>query len=485
MNIDKLYWKSIYYWIKYFNYKLEHTDKNTNEIWLSNKKKEELIVFRKEVSSTQEIRFDKSKINDHKENLQKKLGFKIKKVEFFYFLETSMNIDNFDEMHPTKLIYHSITNEKDLENTMPNFILKKRINKKEKKSSLDYKKRVLNTNLVDKYMMMFSPMTYTLIAINVLVWLYMKIYLNHFSDIKLLDVGGLVHFNVVHGEWYRLITSMFLHFNFEHILMNMLSLFIFGKIVETIVGPYKMLGIYLISGLFGNFASLSFNISTISVGASGAIFGLIGAILTMMYLSKTFNKKMIIQLLVVVLILIFVSLFMSNINLMAHLGGFIGGILMTLIGYYFHENRNLFWLFLILLLVLFVLLQIRIFSIKEENIYDKLIKDEMISYNYDDALSIVEHTINKGYDDDETYYLKGLITATKSSKAEAMADWERGLRSHPNSALLNYELSIANRALNDNDKSLKYIKKALKIDANNQSYKNLEKELKDSNESKN
>ena len=47
MNIDKLYWKSIYYWIEYFNYKLEHTDKNTNEIWLFNKKKEELIVFRK------------------------------------------------------------------------------------------------------------------------------------------------------------------------------------------------------------------------------------------------------------------------------------------------------------------------------------------------------------------------------------------------------------------------------------------------------
>ena len=74
-------------------------------------------------------------------------------------------------------------------------------------------------------------------------------YLNHFSDVKLLDLGGLVHFNVVHGEWYRLITSMFLHFNFEHILMNMLSLFIFGKIVESIVGPLRMLGIYVISGL--------------------------------------------------------------------------------------------------------------------------------------------------------------------------------------------------------------------------------------------
>ena len=85
-------------------------------------------------------------------------------------------------------------------------------------------------------------MTYGLIIINVLIWLIMILYLNHFSDVKLLDLGGLVHFNVVHGEWYRLITSMFLHFNFEHILMNMLSLFIFGKIVESIVGPLRMLG---------------------------------------------------------------------------------------------------------------------------------------------------------------------------------------------------------------------------------------------------
>lgn len=112
-----------------------------------------------------------------------------------------------------------------------------------------------------------------------------------FSDVKLLDLGGLVHFNVVHGEWYRLITSMFLHFNFEHILMNMLSLFIFGKIVESIVGPLRMLGIYVISGLLGNFISLSFNLHTVSVGASGAIFGLIGSIFAMMFVSKTYSKN--------------------------------------------------------------------------------------------------------------------------------------------------------------------------------------------------
>lgn len=146
-----------------------------------------------------------------------------------------------------------------------------------------------------------------------------------------------------------------------------------------------MLVIYFVSGLFGNFVSLSFNTSTISVGASGAIFGLIGSIFAIMYLSKTFDRKVIGQLLIALLILICLSLFMSNINIMAHLGGFIGGLLITLIGYYFNVNRNLFWILLIVLLLIFVILQIRIFTIKEDNIYDKLIKDQMLGGHYGEA----------------------------------------------------------------------------------------------------
>lgn len=326
-------------------------------------------------------------------------------------------------------------------------------------------------------MQRFSPITYILIISNVALWLCMILYFNRFSDIKLLDVGGLVHFNVVHSEWYRLVTSMFLHYNFEHILMNMLSLYIFGKIVESVLGSWKMLAIYLFAGIFGNFVSLSFNTTMISVGASGAIFGLIGSIFAILYLSKTFDKKVIGQLLIALVILIGLSLFMSNINVMAHLGGFVGGLLITLIGYYFNVNRNIFWILLITLLVLFVAMQIRIFSIKEDNIYDKLIRDQMLSGHYDEAKKIVNQSIKKDYADDQTYYLSGLITATKSSKAEAMADWERGLRYFPNSGILNYEMAIANRSLKDNDKAIKYIKKAVKANPNNSQYKNLEKEL--------
>lgn len=486
MNINKLYWKALYYWIRYLNYNVIYRDKEDDEIWLSHKRKHSIVVFRKDVTSIQEIRFDKSKIMERPEEIQQFIGYIPESYEFYYFTDKELSKENLNEEKPIKLKFKIISNEQSLNSLPINFLLLKMlINNEDKRTYLHYKRKVLTQNLVDKHMQRFTPITYTLILINIVIWLCMILYLNRFSDVKLLEVGGLVHFNVVHGEWYRLISSMFLHFNFEHILMNMLSLFIFGKIVESIIGSWRMLIIYIISGLYGNFVSLSFNTTTISVGASGTIFGLIGSIFVIMYLSKNFNKKMIGQLLIALVVLIVFSLFMSNINIMAHLGGFISGVLITLIGYYFKTQRSLFWSFLIVFLLIFIILQIRIFTISEDNIYDKLIRDEMIKGNYSEAKNVVKQTLNNNYADDETYYLSGLITATKSSQAEAVSEWERGLRKFPNSGVLNYELAIANRSLSDDKKALKYIKKAVAINPNNKKYVNLKKELSKSNDTKN
>ncbi|MCO6263004.1 rhomboid family intramembrane serine protease [Staphylococcus epidermidis] len=486
MNINKLYWKALYYWIRYLNYNVIYRDKEDDEIWLSHKRKHSIVVFRKDVTSTQEIRFDKSKIMERPEEIQQFIGYIPESYEFYYFTDKELSKENLNEEKPIKLKFKIISNEQSLNSLPINFLLLKMlINNEDKRTYLHYKRKVLTQNLVDKHMQRFTPITYTLILINIVIWLCMILYLNRFSDVKLLEVGGLVHFNVVHREWYRLISSMFLHFNFEHILMNMLSLFIFGKIVESIIGSWRMLIIYIISGLYGNFVSLSFNTTTISVGASGAIFGLIGSIFVIMYLSKNFNKKMIGQLLIALVVLIVFSLFMSNINIMAHLGGFISGVLITLIGYYFKTQHSLFWSFLIVFLLIFIILQIRIFTISEDNIYDKLIRDEMIKGNYSEAKNVVKQTLNNNYADDETYYLSGLITATKSSQAEAVSEWERGLRKFPNSGVLNYELAIANRSLSDDKKALKYIKKAVAINPNNKKYVNLKKELSKSNDTKN
>lgn len=480
--MDKLFWKTIYYWIRYFHYEIINIE--NNEIWASNYKDQSIVIFRKDISTSQEIKFDISRFKDNLHLIEKEVNFKLKTVKYLYFTENVIDITEFKEYDPIKISVNLINKSDDLNTLFQNRMINYLFQTKSNKSQSYYKRRVLNNhNQLEKYMAQFTPMTYLLISINVLIWLVMILITNHFSNIKLLDVGGLVHFNVVHGEWYRLITSLFLHFNFEHILMNMLSLFIFGKIVEAIVGPIKMLAIYLISGLFGNFVSLSFNTDTVSVGASGAIFGLIGSIITMMFVSRNYSRKTIGQLLIVLVILTGLSLMMSNVNIMAHLGGLLGGILITLIGYYYQVNRNVFWITLVIFLLLFIVLQIRIFTIKEDNIYNILIEEEMKKNDYTEASHIVNKTINNHYDDDRTFYLTGLITAATKSKAESIDEWERGLKLYPNSPLLNYELAIANRSLSDNDKAEKYINKALKIEPKNKNYLNLKKELEKVNES--
>ena len=479
MITEKHYWKSIFTWVKYLNYQIVHRNQDDTEIWLANKKKQSVVIFKFGANSTQEVRFDKSRIQDHEEDIIAFLDFKPKSYNLFIYTDKTFTDENLDELKSIKFKVKIIRQADQIEKIMPNFFIKSVFNKSSNQTKSYYKQRALNNNPIEKHMLKFAPITYTLIAINIIIWLSMVLFLNRFSDLKLLDVGGLVHFNVVHGEWYRVISSIFLHYNFEHILMNMLTLFIFGKIVESIVGHWRFLVIYFVAGLFGNFASLSFNTDTVSVGASGAIFGLIGAIFAFMYIGKQYNRKLIGQLLIVLVILIGVSLLMQNVNIVAHIGGFIGGLLITLIGYYFKLNQNKFWIFLILLIVLFIGFQIRIFTIQEDNIYNTIIEKEMKSGNYKDAKDMVQHTINKNYADDETYYLKGFISATTDSKAEGMATWERGLRHFPDSAILNYQLAVANRSIDNKDKAQKYIKTALKNDPSNRDYINLNKELSD------
>lgn len=480
MITEKQYWKCIYLWVSYNDYQVVYLSQEQQEVWLANKLKKDVAIFKYGVNTSQETRFLKSRLIEHQEEIENKLGFSPKTYQYYLFTEYELSNDNLNEKRPIDLKFHMIHDEDAMAEHMPNFFTRQ-INKlnDDKKTTHHYKKRVLNNNPVEKHLLKFAPVTYALIAINVLIWLGMVLFLNHFSDIKLLDVGGLVHFNFVHGEWYRLISSMFLHFGFEHLLMNMLSLFLFGKIVESLIGHWRMLVLYLISGIVGNFASLTFNLSTVSAGASGAIFGLIGAIVTIIFLSKQFNRKAIGELLIALVVLIGLSLFMPNINIVAHVGGFIGGIFTVVIPYFFNKNRNIFWISIIVAALLLILAIVRIYTIDEENIYNTIIKNELYDTEYKEAQDMVDHTINKGYADDETYYLAGMITATKSSKAEAMAQWERGLKNFPNSGLLNYQLAIANRSLADEKKAKKYINKAVEINPNNEAYKNLKNELDD------
>ncbi len=125
-------------------------------------------------------------------------------------------------------------------------------------------------------------LTYALILLNVLVYLISAFFSHSLVDMNmetLVHMGALFGpYTVRQGEWWRVCSAMFLHGGMTHILMNMFSLYIVGRAAETYFDIKSYVSIYLFSGLIGGFASLSMHPQSVGVGASGAIFGLFGAL---------------------------------------------------------------------------------------------------------------------------------------------------------------------------------------------------------------
>lgn len=131
------------------------------------------------------------------------------------------------------------------------------------------------------------------------------------------------------GEYYRLITGIFLHGNILHLLFNCYALWIIGSQIESFMGKWKYLIIYLFSGLMGSLFSITFS-NYASIGASGAIFGLLGSMLYFGYHYRVYLGNVIKSQIIPLIILNLVFGFMlSGVDNFAHIGGLLGGVLIT------------------------------------------------------------------------------------------------------------------------------------------------------------
>lgn len=170
--------------------------------------------------------------------------------------------------------------------------------------------------------------TYGLIFINVIVFFLMTLLGGSENVSVLVAFGAKVNNLIIEGQWWRFITPMFIHIGFEHILLNMITLYFIGIQIESFFGSGRFLIIYLVSGICGNIASFTFNPTALSAGASTALFGLFGAFLM---LGESFRENPYIRamsrqfLLLVILNVIFG--FSSNVDLAGHLGGLCAGFL--------------------------------------------------------------------------------------------------------------------------------------------------------------
>ncbi|MFN4190879.1 MAG: rhomboid family intramembrane serine protease [Pseudothermotoga sp.] len=178
--------------------------------------------------------------------------------------------------------------------------------------------------------------TYLILVINITVAILM-FFVESFSSIRnqaylYIRFGAQYGLLVSNGEWYRLITAIFVHGGFLHLLFNSYALFYFGNIVESIYGVEKFVFAYLLTGIAGNLATHFLYYRAISVGASGAIFGLVGMLFALGFRRDTpfFMRQFTGYALLPMIIFNIIYGFMpgTGINNAAHIGGFLTGMIL-------------------------------------------------------------------------------------------------------------------------------------------------------------
>lgn len=344
---DEIVMKLIHYFIteKGYNPIILHGAKD--EIWLENNKEDYQIVriVTNYIHNKEQLDFDIFRAKSIMKKIGRKtLTFKMNALSIFVNLGYNVditkssykNIDivylqDFNDLNKYKFIKESFPNIIETESTKEKGLelfmkiteeINDKNNKEAKKAEDVFKKKT-------------PYVTYGLIIINVLIFLFTVLKSSSIMEIDpnvLSEYGGLTKYYGYEDITFfsKLFTSMFLHAGIIHLALNMYSLYIIGPQLESFYGKAKYLLIYLVSGIIGNLFTLVFiDEHTVAIGASGAIFGLLGALLYFGYHYRIYLSE-VIKSQIIPLIVINIGIgFIFGFNNIAHLGGLFGGYLVS------------------------------------------------------------------------------------------------------------------------------------------------------------
>ena len=340
-NKDMLMMKLSHYFITEQNYNPIILHGINDEIWLENMDSDYRVVriVGHYIHNNEQLNFDKFKLDRIIKTIKRKtLSLKINVLSIYIDLGDNVTLKEEDN-------YKSVFIKKisDLKNPLllqvfPDIIEKTKFEEK----GIELMARItndINKKNVDKgarVAKIFDKkkpiITYGIMSICVIVFALMYILGNGSLDnLTLLQFGANLDILTKNGEYFRLITCAFLHIGVVHLIFNMYALYIIGPQVESFFGKIKYLGIYLISAVSASILSLAFNTNTISAGASGAIFGLLGALLYFGYHYRVYLGNAIrSQIIPIIVINLIFGFTMTGIDNAAHIGGLIGGVLASM-----------------------------------------------------------------------------------------------------------------------------------------------------------
>ena len=189
-----------------------------------------------------------------------------------------------------------------------------------------------------------QPVTVSLILINILVFLAVELTGGSEDTMHMLQCGAGYTPAIIQGEYYRIFTSMFLHFGPQHLGNNMLVLFVLGSRLERVIGKLRFIVIYLAGGMTGSVLSLVWDLRqgeyAVSAGASGAVFAVMGAMIYVVIRNKGRLEDLSVrQILVMAVFSLYFGFASSGVDNAAHTGGLAAGFLLAVFCY--HRRKKI------------------------------------------------------------------------------------------------------------------------------------------------
>ncbi|PHS34041.1 MAG: rhomboid family intramembrane serine protease [Sulfurovum sp.] len=200
-------------------------------------------------------------------------------------------------------------------------------------------------------------LTYTLIGLNLVVYILSVILSQNIIDIDmetLVNMGALFGpYTIIEGEWWRLGTAIFLHGGMTHLLMNMFSLYLIGRGVEQYFNTESYLSIYFFSGILGALASLYVHPQSVGMGASGAIFGIFGALAGFFIAHREkiqdYTKSFMKDFAIIIALNLVIGLSIPSVDMSAHIGGLVIG---AVGGFVISKNPRWIWAYVVTMVLL-------------------------------------------------------------------------------------------------------------------------------------
>lgn len=308
-----------------------------DEIWLENMQEEYKIIriVSHYIHNDEQLDFDIFKTNKIISKLKlKTFSIKMKSLSIYTNLGENANIQSDKDN-----IRISASTNTDLKNTELSKLCPDIVEKtKYKEGGIELFMKLTNdinrtnSDRNIKAQKLFATKKPIVTYIFITICIIMFILTRGSTDIEtLLKYGANNAYLTKSGEYYRLLSSMFIHIGLLHLLFNMYALYIIGPQVESFYGKFKYFLIYILSGVSGSILSITFSSNTVSAGASGAIFGLMGALLYFGFFYRNYLGSVIKSQIVPIIILnLVIGFSTSGIDNAAHIGGLIGGILTSL-----------------------------------------------------------------------------------------------------------------------------------------------------------